>query len=331
MKLDERYFDTTLKAGLAGVPGILIYGPDNGKNGEFADKIIKRLEIEPDNLISTDGAGFKDNFDSIFSDACSAAMFGGNKLVLLRDPDGRDTALVQRLCASAMAPVVIVAGELESSSGLRKFFENDEKCAALPLYADKDESVAQLIRKTLADNGITRIDGDAMQYMTGHLGRDRSIARGFLEKLAIFVDDKKSVALDDAEKCLPDTGSASSMDEFKYNLIAGHLTAALRALDRLFAENAAPAQLVRALGSQFKDLLNCVVGGQMPRVFWKYEGLFNAARRFWTEAELTRAIVGINKLETDLHGGVAADAELLFRDFAMKLAARSYKLSITKK
>ena len=257
-------------------------------------------------------------------------MFGGNKVVLLRDPDGRDAALMQQLCASSIAPVVIVAGELESSSGLRKFFESDDKCASLPLYADKDELVAQLIRKTLADNGISKIDGDAMQYMTGRLGRDRAIARGFLEKLAIYVDDKKSVSLDDAAKCLPDTGSASSMDEFKHNLAAGHLTAALRAMDRMFAENASPAQLVRALGSQFKDLLNCVVGGIMPRVFWKYEGLFNAARRFWTEPELVRALNGINKLESDLHGGAAVDAELLFRDFSMKLAARAYKLSLLK-
>lgn len=328
MKIRESDFAGIVKGGLIGIPAMLIYGPDNGKIGDFVDKIIERLDIQPDNLVSVDGTLMRDKFDSIFSDACSASMFGGNKMVLLHNPDGRDMPMIQSLCESASAPVIITDGELDTKSALRKFFEDHDKCACLPLYADDEQSLGALIRKTLSEFGITEIESDAMSYMFQHLGRDRAVARGFLQKMALYIGDRKKVSLDDAEKCLPDTGAAN-MDEFKFNLTAGNVTQTLRAMDRLFAENINGAALIRMIGNHFKDLLNCVAGGQMPRVFWKYGGLFDTARKIWPESDLTAALVRINKLESDMRGN--ANPEMLFRDFALKLAARAYKLAATKR
>jgi DNA polymerase III delta subunit len=330
VKLKESDFANILKNKLQGIPAMLMYGPDSGKTGEFVDKIIEKLEIPADNVVSSDGSGFRENFDAIYSDACSAAMFGGNKLVLVVDPDGRDLPLIKKLCESESlcAPVVIPDGELESKSALRLFFEDSEKCAVMPLYADDEQSLGTLIRGELAKCGITKIDADAMSYMFRHLGKDRAIARGFLNKIALYACDKKSVSLEDAEKCLPDAGAAN-MDEFKYNLTAGNITQTLRMLDRLFFENVNPAVLVRALGNHFKDLLNCVAGGQMPRVFWKYNTLFDAARRIWTEKDLSEILIKINKLESDTRGSL--DAELAFRDFSLKLATKAYKLAVSKR
>ncbi|MDR1071346.1 MAG: hypothetical protein LBL21_01745, partial [Rickettsiales bacterium] len=191
MKLKETDFSSILKNNLAGVPAILIYGPDNGKVGDFVDKIIDRLEVPADNIVSADGAGFRERYDAIYADACSASMFGGNKLLLIQDPDGRDFSLLENLCESPAlsAPVIITGGELDSKGALRKYFEEHEKCAALPLYADTEQSLVALIRAELAKFGIKRIDGDAMSYMCQHLGKDRGIARGFLRKIALYVDD----------------------------------------------------------------------------------------------------------------------------------------------
>lgn len=330
MKLKETEFSGILKNSLAEIPALLIYGPDNGKIGDYVDKIIEKLDIQTDNLVSADGSAFRDNFDAIYSNACSASMFGGNKLVLIHNPDGRDLTLVKQLCESKAlsAPIVITDGELDSKNGMRTYFEDSEKCAVMPLYADDEQTLGTLVRKTLGDFGITKIDADALSYMFQHLGKDRAVARSFLQKIALYVDDKKTVTLIDVEKCLPDTGAAN-MDDFKYNLTAGNITQTLRALDRLFSEQVNTAQMTRILGNHFKDLLNCVVGGQMPRVFWKYNGLFDIARRIWTEKDLSAILIKINKLESDTRGG--GDSELLFRDFALKLATKSYKLAISKR
>jgi DNA polymerase-3 subunit delta len=329
MKIKEAEFSNLIKTKLANVPALLIYGPDDGKNREFAAAIAKALDVPADNIVAADGAAFRDKFDAIYADACSASMFGGNKLVIVDHLDGRDLALLKSLCESALAPVVVLDDELDAKSTLRSYFEESEKCAALPLYADGDQAIGAIIRKTLADYGITNIEGDALAYMLQHLGKDRAVAKSFLEKIALYVGAAgATVTLDDVEKCLPDSGAAS-MDEFKHNLSAGNIMQALRAMDRLFSENVNAAQMVRALGNHFKDLLSCVVGGQMPRVFYKYERLFDAARKIWDGAEISSVLIKINRLESDTRGNM--DPELAFRDFSLKLATRAYKLASVKK
>ncbi|MDR1826409.1 MAG: DNA polymerase III subunit delta [Rickettsiales bacterium] len=324
MKLKETDFSNLVKTKMANVPAVLFYGPDNGKCREFADEIAKALDVPKDNLITVAGAAFREKFDAIYTDACSASMFGGNKLVIVDNMDGRDLPLLKNLCdsKSLCAPVIVIDGELETKSTLRAYFEESESCAALPLYADGDQALSALCRKTLSDFGVTQIEDDALSYMLQHIGKDRAVAKGFLQKIALYAGGN-SVRLEDVEKCLPDTGAAS-MDEFKHNLTAGNIMQALRALDRLFSENVYPAQMVRALGNHFKDLVSCVVGGQMPRVFYKYEKLFDAARRIWGESDLSSVLVKINRLEADTRGNM--DPELAFRDFSLKLAAKAYKL-----
>ena len=325
MKLKESDFAGTLKTGIS---AILLYGPDNGKTSEFINKVIQHLKTPRDNIVTTNGTSLKDSYDRIFADACSVAMFGGDKLVIIQNPDGRDLSLITDLCESACSPVVISAGELDAQSGLRKYFENHERFSAIPLYADDEKSLGALIRGELSNLGITQIDNDAVSYMCQHLGADRAVARGFIQKIALYVNDTKRVTLEDAEKCLPDAGAAN-MDDFKYNMTAGNISQTLRAMDRLFMENVPTSMMARIMNTHFKDLMNCVAGGMMPRVFWKYDSLFGVARRIWNESELINVLNRLNRLESDLRGW--GDSEVLFRDFALKLSTRAYKLASIKK
>jgi len=337
MKIKESDFSPLLKSNFANVPALLISGPDAGKNSEFVDRIIQKLGIAPDNIIAAGRDDLRDRFDAVYSDACATSMFGGDKLALITDPDGRDANLIHQLCESPT--LVIVTGDLDYKSGLKKWFEDHETAAALAVYADSEQDLKALIRDELAKYEIRDIEPDAIAYMIQHLGKDRAVARGFLEKISLYVgsggrvtmEDPSphsgaaagaAVTLDDVQKCLPDTGAAN-MDEFKYNLTAGNVPETLSALDRLMAENIGAGQLTRVLGYHFKDLLACVAGGIMPRVFWKYERLFNAARRIWTESDVTQVLIRLNKLEADTRG--AADGGLLMRDFSLKLATKAYK------
>ena len=105
------------------------------------------------------------------------------------------------------APVIVAAGDLRAGGGLRSLFEGADNMGALACYTDDAKTLATLIRNELsAAAGIQQITPDAMAYMTSHLGGDRGITRGFLTKIALYVDDKRIVELSDVEKCLPDTG-----------------------------------------------------------------------------------------------------------------------------
>jgi len=324
MKWKEADFNN----GLNKVHAILVYGPDAGQVDEFFDRAIEKLQVEKDNIFAVDSNDLKERQDALFAEACSPSMFGGNKLVMIANAGDSDAKLIAELIEhpGLGAFVMIAAGDLRAGGGLRSYFENGDKVASLPCYTDDARSLAALIQKDLFVAGIQKIEPDAMNYMTAHLGVDRGITRSFLKKIALFVDDKKIVSLDDVEKCLPDTGAADT-DDFMFSLTAGHIAQTMKALDRLFFDNAEPNMLVRMLDSHFKKLLDAVVAGQMPRLFWKVIDKFNIAVRIWPESEIIGVLVRLNELEKQLRT-TGMPGEILLRDFALKLSVRAAKLAV---
>ncbi len=328
MKWKESDFNN----GIESVRAVLIYGPDAGQVDEYCDRAVEKLQIDKDNLFALDSDELREKQDALFAESCSPSMFGGRKMVIISGAtDGCAKQIAELVEHPGLCATVIVAGgDLRAGGGLRTLFEGGAKIAALPCYTDDARALANLIRKELsADAGIAQITPDAMAYMTSHLGGDRGITRGFLAKIALYVDDKKIVELEDVEKCLPDTGAAD-MDDFLYSLTAGHIQQTMMALDRLLYDNAEPNMLVRMLDGHFKKLLTAVVDGQLPRLFWKVAEKFNHAIKIWPESEITAVLVRLNELEKQLRT-TGMPAEVLLRDFALKLAVRAAKLSIRRR
>ena len=327
-----KWKETDFGNGIESIRAVLIYGPDAGQVDEYCDRAVEKLQIDRDNLFALDSDELREKQDALFAESCSPSMFGGRKLVIISGAtDGcarQISDLVEHpgLCAT----VIVAAGDLRAGGSLRSLFEGGDKVAALPCYTDDARTLATLIRKELsADAGIQQITPDAMAYMTSHLGGARGITRGFLTKIALYVDDKKIVELEDVEKCLPDTGAAD-MDDFLYSLTAGHIQQTMMALDRLLYDNAEPNMLVRMLDGHFKKLLTAVVEGQLPRLFWKVAEKFNHAIKIWPESEITAVLVRLNELEKQLRT-TGMPGEVLLRDFSLKLAVRAAKLSIRRR
>lgn len=331
MKWKESDFNNALSNGMNGIRAVLIYGEDAGQVDEYADKAIEKLEIDSNNLFAIDSNELREKTDALFAEACSPSLLGGRRMILIANAGDSDAPLIRELAThqSLDAFVIVTANELRAGGGLRSFFEDGDKYAALPCYTDDERTLTALIQRDLFAAGIKQIAPDAMQYMCSRLGGDRGITRSFLKKIALYVDDKKTVSLDDVEKCLPDTGAAAP-DAFLYSLTAGHISQTMIALDRLFFDGAEPIMLVRMLDGHFKKLLNAVVAGQMPRLFWKVADKFNSAVKIWPETEIVGVLKRLNELEAQTKT-TGMPAELLLRDFALKLSVRGAKLAVKKK
>ena len=327
-----KWRDTDFKNGIEKVRAVLIYGPDAGQVDEYCDLAIEKLQIEKDNLFALDSDELREKQDALFAEACTPSMFGGNKMVLISNAGDACAKSVAELISHSglCATVIVAAGDLRAGGGLRALFEGADDMAALACYTDDARTLATLIRNELsASAGIHQITPDAMDYMTSHLGSDRGITRGFLAKIALYVDDKRIVELSDVEKCLPDTGAAD-MDDFLYSLTAGHIQQTMTALDRLLYDNKESNMLVRMLDGHFKKLQNAVVNGQLPRLFWKVEDKFKQAMKIWSESEITTVLIRLNELERQLRT-TGMPSEILLRDFALKLSLRAARLAIKRR
>ncbi len=327
-----KWRDSDFKSGIEKIRAVLIYGPDAGQIDEYCDMAVEKLGIEKDNMFALDSDELREKQDALFAEACTPSMFGGRKMVIISNAGDSCAKQVSDLVShSGLCATVIVTGtDLRAGGGLRSLFEGAEDMAALACYTDDAKTLATLIRNELsAASGIQQITPDAMAYMTSHLGGDRGITRGFLRKIALYVNDKRVVDLSDVEKCLPDTGAAD-IDDFLYSLTAGHIQQTMMALDRLLYDNKEPNMLVRMLGAHFKKLQTAVVNGQLPRLFWKIEEKFKMAIKIWPESEITAVLTRLNELERQLRT-TGMPGEVLLRDFALKLSVRSAKLAIKRR
>ena len=317
---------------ISNVRAVLIYGPDAGLVDELCDRAIDILSIEKDNVFVLDSDDLRDKQDALFAEACTPSMFGGRKLVIISNAGDSDIKIIQDLVEHGAldAMVVVTAGDLRSGGKLRNLFENGDKIAAVACYSDDARTLETLIRNELFTvAGIKQISPDAMAYMTAHLGGDRGITRGFLGKIALYVDDKKTIDLEDVEKCLPDTGAAN-IDDFLYSLTAGHIQQTMLALDRLLYDNTEPNMLIRMLDRHFKTLLNAVVDGQLPRLFWKVADKFNFATKIWSGPDISAVLIRLNELEAQFRS-TGMPTEILLRDFSLKLVLKTYKMSIKRR
>ena len=143
---------------------VLVYGPDNGLVRERVTALVSTIAENP-----ADPFKVADLSPSVLArdavrlvDEVLAIPFGGGRRVLvIREAGDEVTEAVSAVLENQagrheLAALVIVgAGNLAPRSSLRRLFEGDDACAALPCYPDDEAGLAQLIRSSFSTADIT--------------------------------------------------------------------------------------------------------------------------------------------------------------------------------
>jgi DNA polymerase III subunit delta len=316
MKIDARRVDAFLRRPDPAVRTILVYGPDGGLVRERAEMLARTVVpdlADPFRIAAFTGRALITD-PARLADEAAALVFGGGRRVLrVRDAGDDVAALLATFLEDARgdplesALTIVEAGDLGPRSRLRTLFESNAAAAAIPCYADDADGVAALIQSRLRRDGIA-IAPDALDYLVAHLGNDRMVTRGEIEKLALYAGRDGRLELPDVVGCVGDSG-ALSLDEIAMAVSDGDLPGLLRALDRAFADGNAPVSVLRAVARHFQRLhlaAGLVAGGQKPEqaiaalrppVFFKARGPFLAQLRRWPPAWLGSALSRLTEAE----------------------------------
>ena len=297
--------DSFLKAPPDGVRVVLVYGPDEGLVRERAEALGKTVVedlSDPFLVTELEGAALNNDPARLADEVSAIAMTGGRRLIRVRE------------CADSIAPIVesvlnetpgdaltiLMAGPLNPRSPLRKLAEKAKDAAALPCYVDDARSLDQVIRESLAEDGV-EVSADAAGWLADRLGADRGVTRSELAKLALFVGSGGRVEIDDAMACVGDSADRS-VDDLVFAAADGDAENIDRILTRCFQEGASPVGVLRAMTGHLMRLRTVVgrvsTGADIdtgmkalrPPVFFKYAGRFRGQARLWTPAALARAL-----------------------------------------
>jgi len=258
MKITAGKADGFIKNPPAGVRCILIYGPDQGlvfeRSKAIASNILEDLN-DPFNSVILQASDVKSDPARIADEAAALSMMGGQRFIRIQDATDALSATFKGYLADPMgdAMIVLEGSDLGPRSSLRKLFEADKTiAAALPCYGDEGRNLSDVVRETLQKHGL-QADRDAMGYLLNHLGSDRQVSRGELEKLAIYMGSETNVTQDHAMACIGDSG-AFSLDNVIYACANGDHPALETALLRCFDEGNQPIMIFRMLARHFHKL-----------------------------------------------------------------------------
>jgi len=258
MKVAPREVDGFVGRPPPAVRGVLIYGPDGGKVREIAERLGRTVVADlsdPFNVAVLSGEEAEADPARLADEAAARSLMGGRRLVRLRDArDGTVAALANAFAGPQTDTLVVVeAGDLKTTSGLRKLFEAARgDLAALACYADDARDLGRMIRETLAASGV-RITPEAVQFLTERLGSDRVASRTEIDKLALLAGPEGSIDLDTAMEAVGD-GAALEIDTLLTAAADGRPDGIVAGLDRAFRQGESPIGVLRRAQGYFQRL-----------------------------------------------------------------------------
>ncbi|MCZ6838998.1 MAG: DNA polymerase III subunit delta [Alphaproteobacteria bacterium] len=311
MKISANKVDGFIRSLDSTVRAVLVYGPDAGLVRERSQALSATTvedaanpfnieEISP-SLLARDPVRLVDEV--------LAVSFGGGRRVLVVRDAGDDligaisTVLDNEAADHPLAALVVVtAGNLTPRSALRRMFESNDACAALPCYPDDESGIALLIRASLSVEGVG-IDPTALHTAASLLGTDRQANRREIEKLILFAGPDGYISEEMVLACLGDSAEAST-EEAIYSAADGNYQGLVEHLVRVWADGNEPVAVIRSAQRHFQRLhyvLSLTNGGVSldsalkqlrPPVFWRVAGRFRAQLTNWSvdavEASLMR-------------------------------------------
>ena len=315
MKITAGKADGFIKNPTSGVRCVLIYGPDQGlvfeRSKALATHVLEDLN-DPFNSVILQAADVKSDPAIIADEAAAMSLTGGQRFIRIQDATDALTSAFKGYLIDPMgdAFIVLEGADLGPRSSLRKLFEGDKTtAAALPCYGDEGRNLSDVVRETLQKHGLTA-DRDAMGYLLNHLGSDRQVSRGELEKLALYMGDETTVTMDHAMACVGDSG-AFSLDNVTYAAANGDHAGLETALMRCFDEGNQPIMILRMLARHFHRLhlakgtmqkganIDDAMRKLRPPVIFKQAPSFKKQLGSWDLSRISMALDVLTQAEAD--------------------------------
>lgn len=331
MKLDARRVPGFLRD-----PGpvrvVLLHGSDEGMVRHYADSLtlaVVGAKDDPFRLAILS----PDDHPSLPEEASAIAMLGGRRVVRVRDAGDALATVVEQVAAAPGDSLVLLESDaLGARSKLRVLVEAMPNGAAIACYAEDERTLREAIRTGLAEAGIS-LEPDGMAWLLDHVGADRAMTRGEIEKLVLYAGPERRLDLDAVRACVGDQ-AAVAFDDAVFAASLGDMALADRSIERALAEGLAPVAVTRGVMGHLARLHLCrarmdggasaaeAIRALRPPVFFKRTADFDRALSLWPGPQLLLAMAETRRVELACKQTGAPDA-LLVRRLLLALARQA--------
>ncbi len=316
MKISASKVDGFIQSLDRNIRAVLVYGPDGGlvreRVAELAGTVVEN-PADPFRISEFSGSSLTKDPVRLVDEVLAVAFGGGRRVLIVRDAGDDLAGAVSAVLDTAAADdpmaalIIVAAGNLAPRSSLRRLFEGNDACAALPCYPDDEAGLTQLVRAGLNEAAIG-IDPPALHAAAALLGNDRQANRREIEKLVLFAGPNGHVSEDMVLACLGDSAEASA-EQAVLAAADGNYDDLVDNLVRVWADGTEPVAVIRNAQRHFQRLhfvLAQISGGQAtdtaikqlrPPLFWRVAGRFRAQLNYWSLAAVESSLSRLTDAE----------------------------------
>jgi len=287
----------------------LVYGQNKGLVREKSQIIINSykddqteiIKFENDELISEPG--------KLTNEFNTFSLTAEKKILHILNTKDNLTEIITDTVTDYDSKNLIIfeTSELTPRSKLRKFFEKEKHLGILACYFDTERDVQELIETTFKKENMP-INRDIVLLITKHLGNERHIIKSELEKIILYLKDKKEFKAEDILKCLSQNEDYG-FDDLNYSISNGNVVKLDKIINQLYLEGINPIALLRSVSKHFQKILfvnqKIDLGMNLseslsqlkPPIFFLYANQFKEQVKKWKTTLCYKAIERI--LETE--------------------------------
>lgn len=291
----------------------LLFGPDNAQARALGDRLVAGLGAS---RLIVNGASIKSDPASLPSEAGALSLFGGKRVVWV-EPGGEDAmagVLALLEAPPPESPVVVIAGDLKPTSGLRKLAESSEMAVAIACYPPSDEEAGRMAIDIGRRHGL-EISAEVAARVAAACQNDRALVDQELAKLALYLDASTTAPRRLDHDALDEVGADTNdgnVIRLADRALAGDLRRLIEDLALLSPTGSEAIPVIRALQRRLLILAPArarVELGQAPAdvmtaigksMFWKDKKLIEALLTKWDAKKLVALSQRVGALERDL-------------------------------
>ena len=299
----------------------LVYGENEGLKKEIIQTLKKKF---PGNIENFEEGQIFSNNELFYEKIFNRSLFEKEKIIIVNRCSEKIYDVVEKIIDKKISDTKIIFNFniLEKRSKIRNLFEKDKELIIVPTYKDTSITLVEIAKKFFNNYKIS-ISQETINLLVSRCNGDRGHLKTELDKILIYINDKKNINLEEIYKLtnlaenfsineLVDTSLSKNsqkiseiLNESNYKLEDGIL------ILRTFLQKA--KRLLNLYEGQTGNIsFDSLINNYKPPIFWKDKPIIKRQLESWSKSKIKDLILNINKTEIYLKKNNSISLMLIF-------------------
>lgn len=193
----------------------------------------------------------------VYAEYHAQSLMGGRRAVTVKNTDNNLTPLIKKMIPETVSDnlLILTSSTINTKSALITWAKDREDVIIVGCYEERAANLAEETSRMLLSKGL-KTDIPTLQFLCTRLSPDRKLNQSEIDKLEIYMGERKTVTMEDIRQAISDVAGAN-YDDLCYYIANGETAKACTTYDRLIKEGEQTATLVRQIEYHFSKLLGC--------------------------------------------------------------------------